>query len=213
MTPFAAAESPPAGTSATTTPEPVAAGPSRPFCDWRFVLPIDERSRVLDLTGDAAVADVVSADAGVLQVADPETAEFPPGGFNVILVHDAWDTTAMREPTATARLRALRARLAAGGALWIAGSRHGPGAGAWERRLHRAGFAVVRRFALVPDARQPRRIRPFEHEVARALAARLPGTPPAPVVDALRRAVQPLRWADRLVVSFGIVARATRDPR
>lgn len=196
MTPTAALDSPPVADAG--------AGPARASCDWRFLLPIDERSRVLDLTGDAAVARAISADAReVLSGVDPGESN-----FDVILLHDAWDAEALPGAAAIAQLRTLRARLRHGGSLWLAGSRNGPGAGAWEWRLSRAGFTVTRRFALFPDAKHAVGIRPLDHEIARAFAARLPGTPSGPVLDLVRRVARPLAWAGRLVPSFGLLAHA-----
>lgn len=202
MTFTATLDSPPG-----TGREPGSAGAS---CDWRFLLPIDERSRVLDLTGDEAVRRTVAADAAeVLAAADDAVTRLPRDArFDVILLHDAWDAAPMPDSASIGRLGALRARLADGGTLWLAGSRRGPGAGAWERRLARAGFAVTRRFALLPDARHAVGIRPLEHEITRALAARLPGSPPRAVLDAVRRAARPFGWTGGLVPSFGLVARA-----
>lgn len=204
MTSTVAPDSAPAGTAG---PEGESA---RTSCDWRFLLPIGERSRVLDLTGDDAVTGAISADAAeVLAAGDLDDLRLPPAErFDVILLHDAWDAAPITEAASIARLRRLRARLAEGGILWLAGSRRGAGAGVWTRRLARAGFAVTRRFALLPDARHAVGIRPLEHEIARAVDERLPGPLPRPVLDAVRRAARPFGWVGGLVPSYGLVARA-----
>ncbi|MFN8179678.1 MAG: class I SAM-dependent methyltransferase [bacterium] len=122
--------------------------------DWRFLLPVDEKSRVLELAGrdDVAlafayeIAQVValrdSFDAGERLTATAASAglsnvdlllgtlEEPPGLdglFQAIVLHDALDQP-WRPPSAPGAderlLGTLRRALAPSGALWIAARNH-----------------------------------------------------------------------------------------
>lgn len=233
MTPIPAVEPPPPAEGPDVAASPAA-------CDWRFVLPIDERARVLDLTDDDAVALAVAGDAGeVVAVRTPAAAArladlaraagrrglrvevaasgalpAPGAPFDVILLHDARERNGPGSPGAVVPwLRDLRARVVRGGVLWVAGSQHGPGPAAWERWLARAGFEIQGRVALLPDVRRPSGILPLDREVARALSARIPGPPPPPLVRMVAKAARPLDLARRLVPAFGLVAHAAGGPR
>ena len=217
-----------------TEPRLATADPADTASDWRFLLPLEVHSRVLDLTGRDDVALAVAADVAEVTSARPTpeaadalgeaaraaglrnvlgvvaTPASPPASgapFDVILLHDA----APREGTSLLPL--LRVRLVPDGVLWIAGTGRGRDTAAWERALRRAGLTPRSTWALLPDADAPRDIVPLEREMVRALAARLPGPGAAPLLGVMARGARRLDLARHLVPSFGIVAQAASARR
>lgn len=223
--------------------------------DWRFLLPVDERSRVLELSGrdDVAIAFAFEADrvvalrasaahAGILggratdaglrnvDVIAGELSDALPrlvGPFDVVTVHDALDRGARRAAAADERLLvALRRTLTPFGALWIAARNrfswgaptHAPtgtrGLDELKRLLHRAGFASVDAWALLPDADRPQEIVPLDSKAAfDYVAERDRSEGKSAVSVALAKSAFRMGLAPRVVPAFGMVARSGERPK
>lgn len=197
-----------------TAPPSRETGPQRSpgAADWRFLVPL--AGRVLDLTGREDVAEAVAAeavDAVSLPAGSHATALGTARPFDTVLVHDAWESL-LADPAREALpfARDLARLVAPAGSLWIAGRGRAFGAAAWQRVLARAGFTVRRAFALRPDADDPAEILPLELEIARIVAAQVPGVPAGSVARAVGRGARRVGLADRFVPAFGLAALRAR---